>query len=917
MGSSHSVESEKHERDVWRTHLEHQYDGKHHRNAGTRFRRPYLDSNAIEERMNELQHGKQREKKRRYLNILGENDHEKYPDLDTYYSTTKEIPRRLIVQATHDAQKDTRARHWGHSTIKGNRPFVVWLSELCLNPFRFDRYDGGFVDEDDEKAEDIRWKKMSLARRIFQTTVHWIASTILTLLFAWIIQVVLSVQVATAPWSDSGAADSYDGYENVHWEWPHHAVNILDQSPNNKKPQSTITKLMIPRRLVVKDKSTGKWVVKMTDELRDKHTGMLQPYVFLSFSRANFLGVDDTKLRPFFHRVAEEVLERENDRRDEKDPVMEAFWLDMDCVASDPLIKDKNGNMVNPIMHADSEKTKDINSICDAVRCAKRVYVVLPDDRPEDKLIWGRRIWTLPEVLLAADKIRYCIFPLEAMQRDDKPIINNVLLTDMYNSFWAGHPSRSHLASDEALDTHEDAITHLVNHYTNRTKLSELQLFTFAIQALAQLTSGKDTRGESTVELAYAAMGLLAYRLTPDDNEDVFQAVARLSLVNDSNHLLERLLCLWPSYGENEQNPEAKAKYAVASSDTLLRNIADRDQYAVHLWDIDPMCDVVGIGNDKFTPTVITDRCRGIPIRWKGFPRMRYAQDLTSFRATLAQTVVFAGVWFFVTGFGLFSSAISLAMANNTGNKETNISVGSYLWGVAIFVGVGWMISWFSPLAVRQLCNGGSSGVSCHLIGFEGTMTLRQIEKAIYGNYNARLTYSPSSSIFSKDLRHPKLRMGVESPDENGDPEGPEHWKQQRVKHNIPDSHRLFTIVDTGDLTVTVIAAQRPPVVALIAGREGGMLRSLLCSWRFETNCLYRECVIRMRSSLEEQATPNDWLKISLASQSDVNQTRSLYQPKSQPLPPPPVAGSIPPSTLPVPPRKTPVVGQTNIESVQ
>jgi hypothetical protein len=137
------------------------------------------------------------------------------------------------------------------------------------------------------------------------------------------------------------------------------------------------------------------------------------------------------------------------------------------------------------------------------------------------------------------------------------------------------------------------------------------------------------------------------------------------------------------------------------------------------------------------------------------------------------------------------------------------------------------------------------------------------------------------------------------------------------VKHNIPDSHRLFTIVDTGDLTVTVIAAQRPPVVALIAGREGGMLRSLLCSWRFETNCLYRECVIRMRSSLEEQATPNDWLKISLASQSDVNQTRSLYQPKSQPLPPPPVAGSIPPSTLPVPPRKTPVVGQTNIESVQ
>ena len=90
----------------------------------------------------------------------------------------------------------------------------------------------------------------------------------------------------------------------------------------------------------------------------------------------------------------------------------------------------------------------------------------------------------------------------------------------------------------------------------------------------------------------------------------------------------------------------------------------------------------------------------------------------------------------------------------------------------------------------------------------------------------------------------------------------------------FPDSYRLFTIVDTGNMTVSVIAAERPPVVALICGREGGMLRVLLCSWRFEQNCLYRECVVRMRSSLEEQATYNDWLKISLASQGDVTRTR-------------------------------------------
>ena len=157
-------------------------------------------------------------------------------------------------------------------------------------------------------------------------------------------------------------------------------------------------------------------------------------------------------------------------------------------------------------------------------------------------------------------------------------------------------------------------------------------------------------------------------------------------------------------------------------------------------------------------------------------------------------------------------------------------------------------------------------------------MTLRETEKAIYGNYSGRLSYAPSSTIFSHSLRHEKIRMGIEPRDAYGDPLGPDHWMKEQERLEIPKTHRLFTIVDTGDMTVSVIAAERPPAVALICGREGGMLRSLLCSWRFETNCLYRECVIRMRSSLEEQATPNDWLKISLASQGDVSRTRLSFQ---------------------------------------
>jgi hypothetical protein len=36
---------------------------------------------------------------------------------------------------------------------------------------------------------------------------------------------------------------------------------------------------------------------------------------------------------------------------------------------------------------------------------------------------------------------------------------------------------------------------------------------------------------------------------------------------------------------------------------------------------------------------------------------------------------------------------------------------------------------------------------------------------------------------------------------------------------------RLFTLIDTGTMTVSVFAAERPPSVTFIADREGEMLR--------------------------------------------------------------------------------------------
>lgn len=900
MGAAQSSNKEEKEHGAWKKHLEKQYDGHRHWSTGVRFKRPStLTPSQLNDRMIELEHEEPTVYKRRYLNPNGDDEHKKFPDLDTYYSTTKEIPRRLVVQATGDAQKDARPRHWGQTRIDGRTPFIIRLSELCLNPFNLERYDSGYVDE--SKNEDPTATpplKRTGARRVWMICLrimHHIISIFFTLTLAWIIQVLLSVDIITEPWSSEGSSENYENYDNVHWDWPKHAINMLDQSPDNKRPQASLTRLMIPRRLVVWDKEKKDWVAKDTSELRDKVTGMLQPYVFLSFSRGNYPAGDEV-LRPFFHNVAQSILDEENARRDPKEDPIKAFWVDVDCVSH-----------ANP-----ADEARDINSICDAVRCARRVYIMLPSDSDEDKKKWGKRVWTLPEVLLAAEKIRYCITPLWnwSSSMGNMPAENkfqDVSLTDMYNSFW---PQYEPISTVSATESHgegrpEDAISHLIDHYTNRTKLSELQLFTFAVQAMAKLVTG-DVEGYTTTSMAYAAMGLLSYRITPDKEDDTFQAIARLSLVNDSNQLLERLVGLWPKYTSaipGTSSIQGEEKYAVAGSEALLRNIADQDQYSVHLWDIQPSCDVVGIGNDKFTPTVILDRCRGIPIRWKSFPEVRYVQNFTGWRDNISQLIVWLGAWFLLTGFNLFATVISLALAGV--NKENAISIDQYMLGIVVYVGIAWIISWFSPRAVRHLCSGGSSGLSCHLVGFEGTMTLREIEKAIYGNFNGRLSYAPSSTIFSQNIRHHRFRMGVEPRDKYGDPLGPEHWEQQRKEHGIPDTHRLFTIIDTGDMSVSVIAAERPPVVALICGREGGMLRALLCSWRFDKNCLYRECVIRMRSSLEDQAQPNDWLKVSLASQGDVNRTRLRYaqQEKEASLVAPSV--SLPP---PTPPQKDTLV---------
>ncbi|PLN82610.1 hypothetical protein BDW42DRAFT_166220 [Aspergillus taichungensis] len=849
------------ERDIHRR-VHHQYDGTRDLMGWLsqyRYRKPVATDAAIELRIQELsrvEEGVTADFRGQFRKLDGELI-EKELDLDVYYSTTRKRPRRLLVQVTEESLEKYSTRHWRYRKVKGRVPVVMRLTELCLNPL----------------FELAPPKERPIAKRI----AGWALSPVCTIFLGFVIQVMMASELMLAPWADNGESDSgdYEDIEHYHWEWPKHATNILDQRPgsSDQHPSSSVLQeqdrefevamLTFPRRLVVRDSQTGDWAVKKAVDLRHPSTGALPRYIFMSYSPSCFPNVPNIK--EYINEAGKAMIEYENSSLGEGERPIEAFWTDRSCIPGEG--------------QTQQEYTEDVNTICDAVRQAERVYIVLPEDTTEAKQRWGNRVWTLPEALLAADKMRYCVPSHDAGFVCPE---THLTLLQVYETFWERQRSENAVANSE--------IGLLVEHFSGTLTLSSIQLFAYATQAISRrqvsLQFGKSTQvmAHTRIDVALATMGLLAYRIPTDPTDNNFQAMARLSLANDSDQLLERLVCLLP-------NPASRtAPYArvhsdkehilnrdcpVACSEELLLNMAVEDQFGSRLWDITPTCKLVGVGDDAHLPTVILDQCRATPIRWKRFPQMRYSQQIKTIRGVLATKVVLWGCFWLHQALSALWIAIPLSIAlfhEEVGQALKDIPqeyrqivrytiqafsspfIGFYLVGVAIYIGVAWVLSLFAPAAINHISKSGDPGLKGQLVGFEGTMDLRHLERLIFGNVQDRLFYTPSCTPLTRDLRDPKYREAKD-------------LDFTLMEALLRPGERLFSIVDMGTLSVTVIAAERPPTVALICGRDAGMLRALLCSWRFENNCLYKETVMRMRSSMFDRTTAQDWVKVSLASQ--------------------------------------------------
>jgi hypothetical protein len=464
-----------------------------------------------------------------------------------------------------------------------------------------------------------------------------------------------------------------------------------------------------------------------------------------------------------------------------------AYWVGSACMAEDG-----------------HELEQDVFRISDVIRAAYAVVIAV---KPQpgvhnasiDNLLkdWGSRMWTLPEALLAPKDKMIQIYNSEHGQCH---FVKELAKKDLAALVW-----------DDTSLTRQ-----LVDHYEGNLTLSRLELVILALKCLSQRRTSKYLDGD----LAYVLMGLLRRRPVIDHTDSEFQAFARLSLANDSDSLLERLICILP---KSDNQPWYHAN----------------DLYDVNLWDIQPTCQIAGVCQDD---TVILDGVMGAAIRWESFLPVAHNTKLSWKR-------VLAKAWLRLSGLLLIILVFlhSLRLAIPTGYVV-----------LLLFLSLPAVLA--SPWLVRILYGGKIWDVAPHLLGFEGYLDIVTIETNIYGFYAGRLSWSTAGSHLS---RHQMNEHGeCIGQDPTGDGLIADMVKQ--AKYSNFGEPKVFTLVDTWNGTVTLFTAVRPPVAALLCAAEGGMQRAVMVSLDWKTGTLYRETVLRMPTVMLSKLWRVDRVKVGL-----------------------------------------------------
>lgn len=483
-------------------------------------------------------------------------------------------------------------------------------------------------------------------------------------------------------------------------------------------------------------------------------------YLFICYTTEQFSHESNEDMDEL-HRIAEAATRRAG---------VAAYWLACSC------------------MPEDEELFEDVYRISDVVRGAHSLVVIIgaprgsSPDASEMLRQLGGRMWTFPEVLLSSSR-----HPISLYTRGCHP-----------DSF------RRLFKRNFAIEAWGDAgiSRQLIDHYEASIILSPLELVSVALHCFPN----RDTTAYYPGDLSYALMGLLRRRPNVNQNDSAFEAFCRLSLANDSDQLIERLICMLP---RNTDRPWHEID----------------DFWDSNLWDIEPLCQVVGLAGED---TVILSGAFGAPIRWKSFEPVNLLMRNTVRRWVARAVLRSSPLW-------LFTGVVSL-LASSLSKGITFLTVMG-----SIFTGLYILVMLASPYLIYYLYVGKTWAAQPWLFGIEGYMDLGEIETLIFGINLGRLRWSPYSSDLS--LHEPQ----------NGECVGQDPTRREPVAQFMSAAQnsqygelKLFTLIDTNTLTVTLFRAVRPPVAMLLCGSEGGMQRALLCSYDWKSQILYRESVMRV-----------------------------------------------------------------------
>ncbi|OHF04518.1 hypothetical protein CORC01_00370 [Colletotrichum orchidophilum] len=593
--------------------------------------------------------------------------------------------------------------------------------------------------------------------------------------------------------------------------------------PSGLRPVNSSPISLRPRYLCfVKDFEKGIYETVKVSEYLDQHGDDVDlEFVFVSYTRLQFRVATEEELNK--HDYPDEATRDANKKVARKDREIlakwgmdaakrvgkRAFWLDFECVRNDDGIA------------RSTSSSQDVYRICDIVRAAHSMIIAIgPSANDKVTAILassGPPTYKRENVTpwLRQWGSRLWTLP-ELLLCPAEYRIRLYVFGDPAEPKEVAKRNFAERAWDDA-----EAVKELVDHFEGSAILTDLRLIEAALACFSRRQTDQFSQGD----IAYATMGLFPNRHRPPVNKEDsgFQAFAKLSIANDSGAFLSRLISLSPRDGAPWHQVE--------------------DTWGARLSEISPSVSISGVvGSD----IVMLDRVHGATIHWDNLePEPCFDRSFNMHYLT------FIGTCYFFSFSIPMAFSLFIGLASILSSSAMRITVWRvYAYGLPL-AGV---FAILFPLVLISTRGRIKQPIKTRLIGIEGIVDSASIEKHLWGFNHGNLTSTnPQQYSDEGDLREPQT--SIPSP---GPPCGSGSF--------------AFTLVDTHLMTVTHFHCRLPPVAILECGSEGGLQRTLLCSYDWRTNTFHRQAVLRVHRRGFEQLHRIDQVRLSLVPHPQLNE---------------------------------------------